>query len=319
MLLSVRDLTVKFRHLGETLTVVDHVNLTLEKGECAGIVGESGSGKSVTAKILLGLLKGPNVLVSGKVLLEDTDLLQLKNEALAEIRGKEISMIFQEPMTALNPVVSVFEQVAEPIRVHQPEVDEKGVEKRVFRAFERVGLSFGSEAKKLFPHELSGGMRQRVMIAMSIILEPKILIADEPTTALDVTVQAQILRLLRELNKEMGMSVFLISHDMAVISEMTQRLYVMYAGKVVEEGQTAAILGNRLHPYTEGLFQSIPDLNEKKTRLYAMPGSLPAPNQLPLGCSFSDRCPKKVSHCEKENPSLEVKKAGHRASCFEVQ
>lgn len=303
---------------GRVLPAVDHIQFTIKEGECVGLVGESGSGKSVTAKSILGLLSGTSAQVSGNIQWGERNLLTLNPEELRKVRGHEIGMIFQEPMTALNPVMSVFHQVAEVLTTHSHEYSKDKVKELVFSTFERVELDFKDEAYRLYPHELSGGMRQRVMIAMSIIGNPKLLIADEPTTALDVTVQAQILDLLRSLQKERKMAILLISHDLGVISEMSETVYLMYAGKIVEEGPTNQVLKERLHPYTEGLYRSLPTLGEKKDRLISMTGSLPPLDALPKGCHFSDRCPKRVPRCVESEPPLVKKHSGYPVRCFEV-
>jgi len=291
-LLEVRDLRVGFQTEQGLLTAVDDVDFTLESGRMMGLVGESGCGKSVTARALMRLLEQPSGRVlKGEVLLEGRDVLTLPLEAMRNIRGKEIAMIFQEPMTALNPVHRVGRQIVENILLHQ-EIGTNAALKRAVELMEWVGIPAPDERINDYPHQLSGGMRQRVMIAMALSCNPKILIADEPTTALDVTVQAQILDLIKRLQKDTGMAVILITHDLGVVAETCDDVAVMYAGRIVERGPVETVFGSPRHPYTKGLMGCLPKLDHPpKTMLPIIPGMVPGLRDLPVGCRFAARCP----------------------------
>jgi oligopeptide/dipeptide ABC transporter ATP-binding protein len=291
-LLKVRDLRVGFQTEQGLLTAVDDVAFTLESGKMMGLVGESGCGKSVTARTLMRLLEQPSGRVlKGEVLLEGRDVLTLPLEAMRRIRGKEIAMIFQEPMTALNPVHRVGRQIVENILLHQ-EIGANAALKRAVELMERVGIPAPDERINDYPHQLSGGMRQRVMIAMALSCNPKILIADEPTTALDVTVQAQILDLIKRLQKDTGMAVILITHDLGVVAETCDDVAVMYAGRIVERGPVETVFRSPQHPYTKGLMGCLPRLDHPpKTMLPIIPGMVPGLRDLPEGCRFAARCP----------------------------
>jgi oligopeptide/dipeptide ABC transporter ATP-binding protein len=291
-LLEVRDLRVGFQTEQGLLTAVDDVDFTLESGKMMGLVGESGCGKSVTARALMRLLEQPSGRVlKGEVLLEGRDVLTLPLEAMRNIRGKEIAMIFQEPMTALNPVHRVGRQIVENILLHQ-EIGGNAALKRAVELMEWVGIPAPDERINDYPHQLSGGMRQRVMIAMALSCNPKILIADEPTTALDVTVQAQILDLIKRLQKDTGMAVILITHDLGVVAETCDEVAVMYAGRIVERGPVATVFRSPRHPYTKGLMGCLPKLDHPpKTMLPIIPGMVPGLRDLPEGCRFAARCP----------------------------
>ncbi|HQW27605.1 MAG: ABC transporter ATP-binding protein [Verrucomicrobiales bacterium] len=291
-LLEVRDLRVGFQTEQGLLTAVDEVSFTLESGKMMGLVGESGCGKSVTARTLIRLLEQPSGRVlKGEVLLEGRDVLSLPLEAMRRIRGNEIAMIFQEPMTALNPVHRVGHQIVENLLLHE-EMSAQAALKRAVELMEWVGIPAPDERVNDYPHQLSGGMRQRVMIAMALSCNPKVLIADEPTTALDVTVQAQILDLIKRLQKETGMAVILITHDLAVVAETCDDVAVMYAGRLVERGPVETIFRNPLHPYTRGLIGCLPRLDHPpKTMLPIIPGMVPGLRDLPVGCRFAARCP----------------------------
>jgi oligopeptide/dipeptide ABC transporter ATP-binding protein len=291
-LLKVRDLRVGFQTEQGLLTAVDDVAFTLESGKMMGLVGESGCGKSVTARTLMRLLEQPSGRVlKGEVLLEGRDVLTLPLEAMRNIRGKEIAMIFQEPMTSLNPVHRVGRQIVENILQHQ-EIGANAALKRAVELMERVGIPAPDERINDYPHQLSGGMRQRVMIAMALSCNPKILIADEPTTALDVTVQAQILDLIKRLQKDTGMAVILITHDLGVVAETCDDVAVMYAGRIVERGPVETVFRSPQHPYTKGLMGCLPRLDHPpKTMLPIIPGMVPGLRDLPEGCRFAARCP----------------------------
>lgn len=291
-LLEVRDLRVGFQTEEGLLTAVDDVAFTLESGKMMGLVGESGCGKSVTARTLMRLLEQPSGRVlKGEVLLEGRDVLTLPLEAMRRIRGKEIAMIFQEPMTALNPVHRVGRQIVENILLHQ-EIGANAALKRAVELMEWVGIPAPDERINDYPHQLSGGMRQRVMIAMALSCNPKILIADEPTTALDVTVQAQILDLIKRLQKDTGMAVILITHDLGVVAETCDDVAVMYAGRIVERGPVETVFRSPQHPYTKGLMGCLPRLDHPpKTMLPIIPGMVPGLRDLPEGCRFAARCP----------------------------
>lgn len=291
-LLEIRDLRVGFQTDHGLLVAVDDVDLTLDRGKMLGLVGESGCGKSVTARAIMRLLEQPSGRVlNGEVRLEGRDLLSLPLEAMRKVRGKEIAMIFQEPMTALNPVHRVGRQIVENLLLHE-DLSPSAALKRAVELMEWVGIPAPDQRIHDYPHQLSGGMRQRVMIAMALSCSPKILIADEPTTALDVTVQAQILELIKRLQKETDMAVILITHDLAVVAETCDDLAVMYAGRLVERGPVEAIFRNPLHPYTRGLMACLPKLDHPpKTMLPIIPGMVPGLREMPVGCRFAPRCP----------------------------
>ena len=315
-LLSVRNLTTVFATRKGEVKAVDDVSFDLGKNEVLGIVGESGSGKSVTALSILGLLpQPPGRVAGGEVVFEGRDLLQMPESQVQKIRGGDISMIFQEPMTSLNPVFSVGDQIMETIRVHE-RLGSKAVRDRAIEMLAKVGIPSPERRIDDYPHQLSGGMRQRVMIAMALACSPKLLLADEPTTALDVTIQAQILDLLRELQEEMNMAVILITHNMGVVAEFAHRVLVMYAGRIVERASVDDIFDQPGHPYTEGLLRSIPDLEVETRRLNAIPGAMPSPFSLPPGCSFQPRCPEARPACAERVPALIDLSDGRGAACI---
>jgi oligopeptide/dipeptide ABC transporter ATP-binding protein len=296
-ILEVTDLRTYFYIDEGVAKAVDGVSLHLMAEETLGIVGESGCGKSVTSLSIMRLIpQPPGKIVSGDIVFEGKDILALPDRRMREIRGNEISMIFQEPMTSLNPVFTVGDQIEETISLHQGLGPRESREKAI-EMLSLVGIPSPRTRVDEYPHQLSGGMRQRVMIAIALACNPAILIADEPTTALDVTIQAQILDLLEKLQKEFGMAVMLITHDLAVIAEVSDRVIVMYAGKIVESGRTLDIFENPLHPYTNGLLASIPVLNEEKDRLAVIPGTVPNPTEFPDGCRFAPRCPHAMPKC----------------------
>jgi oligopeptide/dipeptide ABC transporter ATP-binding protein len=309
-LLEVRDLSVSFHLLEGVVPAVDRVCLVLDPGEILGIVGESACGKSVTAKSILRIIPSPPGRIdSGQVIFEGRDLMQLTEKEMQEIRGGKISMIFQEPMTSLNPAFTVGDQIAEVFRFHRGLSKSHAWEKAV-EELRRVEIPDAERSARTYPHELSGGMRQRVMIAIALACRPRILIADEPTTALDVTIQAQILRLMAGLQNEMGMSVMLITHNLGVIASMARRVAVMYAGRIVEEGSVETIFNDYHHPYTRGLLRSVPRLDLARQDLQEIKGTVPRLNDLPEGCVFSDRCDFVMEICRKEEPAF--RPVGHR-------
>lgn len=322
-LLRVKGLCVDFSTRKGNVRVLNHLDLHLLPGEALGIVGESGCGKSMTALSIMRLVPVPPGNISaGQILLNDTDVLQLKEGQMQDIRGNEISMIFQEPMTSLNPVFTVGSQVSENIRKHQSTTSAQAKEKTI-QVLEAVGIPAPELRIRQYPHELSGGMRQRVMIAMALSCQPSVLIADEPTTALDVTIQAQIFDLLRQIQKEMGTSVILITHDMSVIAEFADRVVVMYTGRKVEEGMVRDIIDNPCHPYTQGLIKCVPFLKKdpgtEREELNEIPGVVPNMAQLGTGCSFAPRCYKVIDRCyDKTPPEVQVGK-NHYAYCWRAE
>ena len=297
---------------------VDDVSIRVPRGKIVGIVGESGCGKSMTAKSIMDLLKYPGRVVEGEILLDGKDLTKLTAKERRRVRGEEVSMIFQEPMTSLNPVVKVGKQVREAIMIHQ-KISRSGARERVLEVFRQVGISEPEKRYECYPHELSGGLRQRVMIAMAMVCRPKLMIADEPTTALDVTIEAQILKLIKELCDTTGMSCLLISHNLGVIAQMCDYVYVMYAGKVVEQGDVYTLFDHPQHPYTKGLLASIIRLENLPDRLSTIPGVVPNLMHLPEGCAFCGRCAASVERCQKERPELYEVGEGHHARCFLVK
>ena len=312
-LLDVRDLGVTFFTDTGPLEAAVGVSFQLRSGRTLGLVGESGCGKSVTALSLLRLVPPPGRITGGRVVLDGQDLVDLSEDELADVRGRRLSMIFQEPMSALNPVFSVGDQVAEVLRIHD-RTGRKAALDRAVAMLDRVGIADASRRAGDYPHHLSGGMRQRVMIAMALVHEPDILIADEPTTALDVTVQAQILDLMLEMQRDMGLAILFISHDLGVISEVADEVMVMYAGRVVEHATADDLFRDPRHPYTRGLLETLPSSGSRQARLPAIPGVVPDPRALPPGCSFSDRCPLAEAWCQRAKQSL----AGdnHRVACW---
>lgn len=283
---------------------VDGIDLKVYKGETLGIVGESGCGKSVTSLSIMGLLPQPiGFIESGHIWFGNRDLTQLKDKEMEKIRGNEIAMIFQEPMTSLNPVFTIGQQLSEPLRQHTT-LGKKEIKQKIIEALNLVGIPRAQEIIDEYPHQLSGGMRQRTMIALAILCKPKLLIADEPTTALDVTIQAQILELMKKIKKDREMSVMLITHDLGVIAEMCDRVVVMYAGQIVESTDVRTLFNNAKHPYTQGLLSSLPKPNQRKGELNTIPGNVPRPDELPNGCKFAPRCPKAFDKCWEEQPPL---------------
>jgi peptide/nickel transport system ATP-binding protein len=320
-LLEVRDLRTHFHTRDGVVRAVDGVSFGLGQGETLGIVGESGCGKSITSLSIMRLVPcPPGRFASGEILLDERDLLRLPEAQMRGIRGKEIAMIFQEPMTSLNPVLTVGEQIAETAMLHEGLGRRAGLE-RAHDMLRLVGIPEPRRRLHEYPHQLSGGMRQRVMIAIALACSPKLLIADEPTTALDVTIQAQILELLADLQARLGMAIILITHDLGVIAELAERVLVMYAGRVVEEASVEELFERPLHPYTRGLMGSMPHLTreppEASARLAEIPGIVPSLDDLPPGCSFQPRCAHARPGCSGAFPPLERHGPGHRVACFE--
>ena len=312
-LLVVEDLALRFG--GGPSNVVDGVSFDVAAGETLCIVGESGCGKSVTSLALMGLLPMPPAeIVRGRALFEGRDLLALSRREIGRLRGDRMAMIFQEPMTSLNPVYTVGEQIAEIVRRHRP-VGRAEARARALEMLERVKVPAAKRRLDDYPHQMSGGMRQRVMIAMALANDPRLLIADEPTTALDVTIQAQILDLMRELQQETGTALILITHDLGVVAEVADKVAVMYAGRIVETGPVAAIFDDPQHPYTLGLISSVPSLGERGGRLATIPGMVPTVERMPAGCRFAPRCPFADAGCRAELPPLTQIAEGHSAAC----
>ena len=309
MLLRVEDLQVAF---GAT-QVISGVDLAVAAGETLAIVGESGSGKSVTSLAVMGLLGAKGVRIAGKAEFDGQPLDLTRPGGTAKLRGDQIAMIFQEPMTSLNPAFRIGDQIAEAVLCHRS-VSEAEAKGRALDIMRKVGISAPERRMRQYPHELSGGMRQRVMIAMALVNEPQLLIADEPTTALDVTIQAQILDLISRLQRDRGMAVVFITHDLGVVAQVAHRVAVMYAGRIAETGSVAQVFDDPQHPYTIGLLGSIPSLTGPRTRLTTVPGSVPSPAEMPQGCRFSTRCPFAQPKCAQQ-PLLREIAAGHRAAC----
>ncbi len=318
-LLDVQGLTTAFMTGRGEVNAVEDISFSLKEGEILGIVGESGSGKSVTALTIMGLLPSPPArIAAGQVMFQGQNLTKLSPRDMQRIRGPGISMIFQEPMTSLNPVFSVGEQIMETIRAHE-NLPNAALRKRAIDMLDKVGIPSAARRLDDYPHQMSGGQRQRVMIAIALACNPKLLIADEPTTALDVTIQAQILDLLMDLRDEFRMAIMIITHNMGVIAETADRVLVMYAGRVIEEAPVAQIFDRPLHPYTRGLLECVPSLTEDRPRLIAIPGTLPDPARRPPGCRFSVRCRNAQPACSAAAPPLILEEPGHYAACFRAQ
>src|SRR5919199_1929743 len=314
-ILSVRDLRTYFHTGAGVARSVDGVSFDVMPGETLGIVGESGCGKSVTALSILRLIRPPGRIEPGsRIVFEGRDLLALSEPEIRDVRGNRIAMVFQEPMTALNPVFTVGEQIAEVARVHAG-ASRREAWARAVEMLQTVGIPAPEQRASEYPHQLSGGMRQRVMIAMALVMGPALVIADEPTTALDVTIQAQILELLRDLQRRLGTSILMITHDLGVIAETASRVIVMYAGEVVEEASVATLFDAPHHPYTEGLMAAMPKLGGGVDRLNVIPGTVPPPTAWPTGCRFHDRCPYAWERCLREHPPLYPLGDGHVSRC----
>ena len=317
--LEIRGLNSYFFTEKGVAPAVDGLDLDIPKGKIIGLVGESGCGKSMTAKSIMGLLKYPGRVAGGSIRFEDQDLTRLSDKELRKICGNDISMIFQEPMTSLNPVLKVGRQVRETLLVHNPTMSKAEAKQRVVEMFQRVGIPEAEKRYDCYPHELSGGLRQRVMIAMAMVCKPKLLIADEPTTALDVTIEAQILRLMKELRDETGMSVLIITHNMGVVAEICDYVYVMYAGKIMEQAETFELFDHTMHPYTKGLLDSIPRIGQNAERLHTIPGVVPNLLHLSQGCPFSNRCEYATDQCRTEKAQLHPVAPDLQVRCFRCE
>lgn len=318
LLLEVKNLRTKYRTEDGTIYPVDDVSFNVKKGQTLGIVGESGCGKSQTALSIMRLIQKPGLIESGDVLFKNESLLKKSDSEMRDILGNQMAMIFQEPMTSLNPVFTIGDQVGESIQQHNKKLSNKEIQTRAIEMLRLVGIPAPEKRYHEYPHQLSGGMRQRVMIAMAMSCNPQLLIADEPTTALDVTIQAQILDLMRKVQKEFNAGMILITHDLGVVAEMCQEVVVMYAGKIVEYGTVEDIFYRPRHPYTIGLLKSIPHF-ETGTRLKSLqtiPGLVPNLYKLPVGCRFQERCSYVTDICRAQEPNLENLRGVHRAACF---
>ncbi|MED4753672.1 ABC transporter ATP-binding protein [Brevibacillus choshinensis] len=313
-MLTIDNLRTSFLQSGNKLTVIEGVSLTVEPGETVGVVGESGCGKSVTSMSIMQLL-GRNVEMSGSIRFQDKELLTLSDKEMQKIRGNEIAMIFQEPMTSLNPLHPIGKQISEPLRRHLG-LSKQAAKERTIELLRQVGIPRADEIISDYPHQLSGGMRQRVMIAMAMACEPKLLIADEPTTALDVTIQAQILELMKKVRNERGTSIMLITHDLGVVAEMCHRVIVMYAGQIVEEADVKKLFDDPKHPYTRGLMKSMPSVNVNQERLDAIPGAVPMLSEMPAGCRFAPRCSQVMDICREKNPELLPVSDSQKCRCW---
>jgi oligopeptide/dipeptide ABC transporter ATP-binding protein len=316
-LIEIKNLRTSFFTPEGEMRAVDGVSFDIEEGKTLGLVGESGCGKSVTALSIMRLIPSPpGKVVGGQILFRGKDLLELNGEEMRKVRGNEISMVFQEPMTSLNPVFTIGNQIMEAIRLHQGLARREAREKAI-EMLRLVKIADPAARIDVFPHQLSGGMRQRVMIAMALSCNPSLLIADEPTTALDVTIQAQILELMKELQESLGMALLLITHDLGVVAEQADEVAIMYAGKIVEKARPETIFSKPLHPYSLGLLNSVPGISgKKKKRLEAIPGVVPSPLDLPVGCRFRDRCPKAAGICAEGEPDLIEKEKDHWVACY---
>lgn len=313
-LLHIENLKTVISSKDGKLVPVDGVDITIPKGKTVGIVGESGCGKSMTAMSIMGLLPNTTHIEEGKILFQDMDLTKLNPKELRKITGDKISIIFQEPMTSLNPVIQVGKQVREAILLHE-KVSKEEAKQRVIEVFRQVGIPEPERRYNAYPHQLSGGLRQRVMIGMAMVCNPDLLIADEPTTALDVTIEAQILHLMRQLQKDKGTSIMMITHNLGVVAEICDQVYVMYAGKVVESAEVHELFQNPKHPYTQGLLGALPKMDSRQ-RLNSIDGMVPTLKDMPTGCRFAPRCPMATQKCREEQPALVDVTAEHQVRCF---
>lgn len=314
MLLEVENLKTEFKVKRGTVKAVNNVSFGVEKGEILAIVGESGSGKSVSSLSVMGLIRDPGKVTGGRIMFHGENLVDKTKKEMNKIRGDKISMIFQEPMTSLNPVYKIGDQIMESILTHT-DLSKAEARKTAIKMLDLVGIPSPEQRMEDYPHQMSGGMRQRVMIAMALSCNPEVLIADEPTTALDVTIQAQILELIDKLRNKIGMAVLLITHDLGVVAETADRVVVMYCGRIVEQADVKDIFTDPLHPYTKGLLESIPRMEEDKDRLFMIKGVVPDPTKLPKGCSFADRCDHCMEKCKEHMPAL-VDVNGRKVRCF---
>lgn len=314
-MLQVKDLKTYFYIDKDVIPAVDGVSFNIPKGQVMAIVGESGSGKSVTSLSIMGLIKEPGKIIDGEIIFDGENLLKKKEKELRNIRGNEISMIYQEPMSSLNPMIVVGDQIAEVLLIHKS-ISKSKAKQEAIRMMELVGISDAKTRYKDYPSQFSGGMRQRIMIAMATISNPKLLIADEPTTALDVTVQAEILKLIKNLMVKIDMAVLLITHDLGIVAEMADTVCVMYCGKIMEQTSMQSLFKNPLNPYTKGLIKCIPRTDDTKDVLYTIGGNVPYPTDFPKGCRFSTRCPQVMDKCREELPPLLEVEMDHKVSCW---
>ena len=317
--LQVEDLRTYFRTRWGTVKAVDGISFDLRRGETLGIVGESGCGKSVTMLSLMRLIPiPPGRIVSGSIILDGEDIIQISEQEMAKIRGSKIALIIQDPMTSLNPVFSIGNQVEEAIRIHQ-DIPKRTVRERALDVLRKVNIPAAETRMKDYPHQMSGGMRQRVVGAIGISCQPQVLIADEPTTSLDVTIQAQYLKLLKDIQRDSNLSIIFITHDFGIVAKMCDRVAVMYAGRIVEHGSVRDIFNNPSHPYTEALLASVPKMDQDVDRLYSIEGQPPPLHDLPIGCAFADRCPDVMDKCRAEYPTNFAVNEGHTASCWKLE
>lgn len=314
-LLDVRELVTSIKGRNRDFPAVDHVSFSVDRGEIFGVVGESGCGKSMTALSILQLIPVNAAITGGSITFDGVDLTKLNHGEMRRIRGNRISMVFQEPMTALDPSFTVGTQITEVIHAHA-RVSKDEARERAVRILDRLGITNAASRLDSYPHQFSGGMRQRVMMALALVMNPELLIADEPTTALDVTIQAQILDLIAELRRDMGLSVLLITHNLGVVYEVADRVAVMYAGEIVEVGLVQQIFANPQHPYTQGLLRSMPYLNDRQERLYVIPGRVPELRAMPSGCRFAARCSNRIDVCTQQHPQLIQDEQRHALRCF---
>ena len=316
-ILKIEDLVIQYNTDSGCVHALNGLSLTLREGETLGLVGETGAGKTTLARSIMGLIQcPPGKIVSGKILYRGEDLLTMKEKHRQSIRGKDISMIFQDPMTSLNPVTTVGDQIAEAVMAHE-KIGKKKAWEKALEMLETVGIS--RERASDYPHQFSGGMKQRVIIAIALVLNPKILLADEPTTALDVTIQAQVLDTIQALRKKLDMSMILITHDLGIVAQTCEQVAIIYGGEVVEYADIFTIFENRMHPYTQGLFNSIPKLNEDVNRLVPIEGLMPDPTNLPTGCKFCTRCQYATARCREEHPEMIDVGNGHLVRCFRAE
>ena len=319
VVLSVEDLRTHFTTRWGTVKAVDGISFDLRKGETLGIVGESGCGKSVTMLSLMRLIPvPPGQIVSGKIVLDGEDIVPISEQEMAEIRGSKIALIIQDPMTSLNPVFSIGNQVEEAIEIHQ-DIPKQSIMDRALEVLRKVNIPAAETRVKDYPHQMSGGMRQRVVGAIGISCQPQVLIADEPTTSLDVTIQAQYLKLLKDIQKDSDLSLIFITHDFGIVAKMCDRVAVMYAGRIVEHGSVRDIFNNPSHPYTEALLASVPRMDRVVDRLFSIEGQPPPLHDLPVGCAFADRCPVVMDKCRESYPEIKAVSDGHTAACWKVE
>lgn len=319
VVLSVDDLRTHFTTRWGTVKAVDGISFDLRKGETLGIVGESGCGKSVTMLSLMRLIPiPPGKIVSGSIVLDGEDIVPISEQEMAKVRGSKIALIIQDPMTSLNPVFSIGDQVEEAIKIHQ-DIPKRSITDRALEVLRKVNIPAAESRVKDYPHQMSGGMRQRVVGAIGISCQPQVLIADEPTTSLDVTIQAQYLKLLKDIQKESDLSIIFITHDFGIVAKMCDRVAVMYAGRIVEHGSVRDIFNNPSHPYTEALLASVPRMDRVVDRLYSIEGQPPPLHDLPVGCAFANRCPVVMDKCIETYPEIKAVSDGHTAACWKVE